>query len=222
MVLDSKSHDDMKTIRHESAVALLCVAIVIGSGVAAGGAGQTTTEGPTATQESASLVFNDQTTDGRSVDIAEYDVGTDGETLAVWSLSNGDPDELLASVSPEQLTGFVSVTFDVFVPSDQTLVAAVHSGPPTVDNVLAFDTASVDVDTNPIVVGELPATDSNGDRLLEDIDGDSKTTVDDVLAYYRNRNSDAIRSNPQHFDFDGDGTAGTVFDAIKLYRTITG
>jgi PKD repeat protein len=305
----------MKKIRHEVVVALLCVAIVVGSGVAAGGAGRTTT----ATQESASItfndqfsdglsvdvgefdlgsdgkgisiwtvtdgepdrllgttstesdtgsatvdispiadnqtllaavhtssgtptpddilvsdtatvlvdrsatvVFNDQTSDGRTVDVAEYDLGSDGQTLAVWSLSDGDPDELLASVSPEELSGLARVAFDEPVEANQTLVAAVHSGPPTLDNVLAFDTADIIVELNPIVVGDLPATDSDGDRLLEDVDGDLETTVDDVLAYYRNRNSDVVRNNPAQFDFDGDGTAGTVFDAIKLYRDITG
>lgn len=61
-----------------------------------------------------------------------------------------------------------------------------------------------------------PPIDIDGDGLLEDIDGDGTVTIDDVLTYYGNRERDVIRNNTQRFDFDGDGVAGTVADALAL------
>lgn len=40
------------------------------------------------------------------------------------------------------------------------------------------------------------------------------------MTYYEHRDSDAIQNHPEHFDFDGDGEPGTVFDAITLYEEI--
>lgn len=65
-----------------------------------------------------------------------------------------------------------------------------------------------------------PAGDLDGDALLEDVDGDGDGDVFDALSYYNNRKSDAVRNNPQQFDFDGDGTVGTVFDTVALYNKI--
>lgn len=73
----------------------------------------------------------------------------------------------------------------------------------------------------PPVVATDPPTDPDGDGLLEDVDGDGSGDVFDVLAYYNHRDSDVIRTNPARFDFDGDGAAGTVFDALALYEELT-
>ena len=71
------------------------------------------------------------------------------------------------------------------------------------------------------VVSALPR-DLDGDRLYEDVDGDGETTVQDVFDYHANRKRDVVRNQSAAFDFDGDGTAGTVFDTVKLYRRIVG
>lgn len=68
------------------------------------------------------------------------------------------------------------------------------------------------------VVGNTSAQDPDGDGRYEDVNGDGQTDVFDAITYYNNRNSDTIRNNTVQFDFDGDGTAGTVFDAIELYN----
>lgn len=65
-----------------------------------------------------------------------------------------------------------------------------------------------------------PARSADADSLLEDVDGDGRATVGDVLAYYDHRGNDVVRNNPAHFDFDRDGTAGTVSDALALYDEI--
>lgn len=66
-----------------------------------------------------------------------------------------------------------------------------------------------------------PATDLDGDGLLEDVDGDGIATVRDVFVYYTGRESAAVQDNPSLFDFDGDGDAGTIFDALTLYRELS-
>jgi alpha-amylase len=72
----------------------------------------------------------------------------------------------------------------------------------------------------PSVTGRKPASDPDGDGRYEDVDGDGDASVEDVMTYYRNRHGDAIRKNPERFDFDGDGEAGTVFDVVRLFDLI--
>jgi hypothetical protein len=66
-----------------------------------------------------------------------------------------------------------------------------------------------------------PATDTDGDGQLEDVDGDGRANIFDAITYYNAQDSPEITNNPALFDFDGDGTAGTIFDAIALYNDIT-
>lgn len=66
-----------------------------------------------------------------------------------------------------------------------------------------------------------PPEDVDNDTQLEDVDGDGTADVFDVLTYYNNRDNSTIRDNTDAFDYDGDGTAGTVFDALALYEQIS-
>ena len=81
-------------------------------------------------------------------------------------------------------------------------------------------TASITIEEaateNPIVVGEDPATDTDGDGVLEDVNGDGEFTVTDVQALFANRNSDAVQNNPELFDFNGDGSF-SVSDVQALF-----
>jgi hypothetical protein len=67
-----------------------------------------------------------------------------------------------------------------------------------------------------------PAGNLDDDSLLEDVNGDGDGNVFDVLTYYNNRDSDVVQNNPEQFDFDEDGEAGTLFDALALYNEISG
>ncbi|WP_197428649.1 right-handed parallel beta-helix repeat-containing protein [Halapricum sp. CBA1109] len=69
--------------------------------------------------------------------------------------------------------------------------------------------------------GEGPAWSHDGDSKLEDVDGDGDADLFDALHYYNERDSNAIRNNPDLFDFDGERTAGTLFDALQLYNDIS-
>jgi hypothetical protein len=65
-----------------------------------------------------------------------------------------------------------------------------------------------------------PAASLDDDPLLEDVDGNDETNIFDAITYYNERDSAAMDAYPNLFDFDGDGTAGTVFDAIALYNEV--
>jgi hypothetical protein len=67
-----------------------------------------------------------------------------------------------------------------------------------------------------------PPRSVDGDAQLEDVNGDGTANLFDALSYWNNRESDAIRSNTDAFDFDGDGETGTLFDAIALYNELRG
>lgn len=70
----------------------------------------------------------------------------------------------------------------------------------------------------PPIVGNRsePVQDLDGDGRYEDINADGTADVFDALVYYNERRSPRIRANAALFDFDGDGSAGDLFDALAL------
>jgi len=62
-----------------------------------------------------------------------------------------------------------------------------------------------------------PPTDPDSDGLFEDINGDGKTSVADVVALFRNRGSSIIQRNIQAFDFSGD-EAVSLADVVRLFQ----
>jgi len=56
----------------------------------------------------------------------------------------------------------------------------------------------------------------DGDSALEDVTGDGVAVFNDVTSYLGHRRGRAIQSNPDLFDFDGDGDAGQLVDALAL------
>ncbi|MUV90971.1 PKD domain-containing protein [Halapricum sp. CBA1109] len=67
-----------------------------------------------------------------------------------------------------------------------------------------------------------PAQDIDGDGKFEDVNGDGSADLFDALDYYNNGDSDLIQNNVSAFDFDGDGDAGDLFDALALWNEISG
>lgn len=41
------------------------------------------------------------------------------------------------------------------------------------------------------------------------------------MCRYNDREGHEVRQNRRQFDFDGDGTAGTIFDALRLYAEVS-
>ncbi|WP_229122131.1 DUF7282 domain-containing protein [Halapricum desulfuricans] len=105
----------------------------------------------------ASVTFEDQTSDGTSVTIANISNDETPYYGAVWTVNNeiGEPETLLgaAQVSDNE-TSNLTVSFEEPIEENQTLVAAVHPDEdgnastvdPVADEILASDTANVTVE----------------------------------------------------------------------------
>ena len=61
--------------------------------------------------------------------------------------------------------------------------------------------------------------DPDNDGRIEDVTGDGEADIDDVRWLLNNRDSEAVKTNPDAYDFDGDGTVG-VGDILALFRSI--
>ena len=89
--------------------------------------------------------------------------------------------------------------------------------PELVDERAANISIGVDID----VTGDgNPATDTTGDGLLNDLDGDGEFDVFDVQALFNNLNDDAVTENVDLFDFNDDGDI-SVFDVQALFEELT-
>jgi hypothetical protein len=72
---------------------------------------------------------------------------------------------------------------------------------------------------NPTVIGSKPATDTDGDGKLDDIDGNGVSNIFDVQALFQNLQADPIQNNPDLFNFDGKGGVD-IFDVQRLFGSI--
>ena len=70
----------------------------------------------------------------------------------------------------------------------------------------------------PPIAGAEPR-DTTGDGLYDDVDGDGRTTHDDVSVFLRHIDDDAVRNNPEYFDFADTGDVG-FRDLIELLRQV--
>lgn len=66
-----------------------------------------------------------------------------------------------------------------------------------------------------------PATDTTGDDLLNDVNGNTVFDIGDVQALFQNLDDEAVQNNPELFDFTGDGTVSLLdvqflFDAYDF------
>lgn len=149
-----------------------------------------------------------------------------GVALAL-STDGSSPTQTLvtASVGGANVSRTVSVpangSVERFVPlSEAGLSAGDHTVTVAADGTTEQVTVNVTDGAFSLPGSTAGATTVDGDALLEDVNGDGVLDRDDVLAYYEHRDSDVIRDNPARFDFDGDGVAGQVSDALALYESV--
>jgi hypothetical protein len=138
--------------------------------------------------------------------------GENWEQQAKFNAADGDSDDSFGSYISLSDDGSVAIV-GAYEDSDAN---GYRSG-----SAYVFGTSESDSDRIQVPGASGPAKDIDGDTLLEDVNGDGDSDLFDALSYYNNRNSQAIQSNPDKFDFDGDGTAGTLFDALQLYNEIS-
>lgn len=72
----------------------------------------------------------------------------------------------------------------------------------------------------PTVVGDNPATDTTGDGLLNDVNGDGEFDITDVQVFFENLNDEAIQNNPEQFDFSGTGGDISISDVQALFEQL--
>jgi hypothetical protein len=124
---------------------------------------------------------------------------TAGETLLTETVPLAIGDSL--TVSFDNATGGVGTgTYDVAVSTHGT-------------EVTGDLTLSVDVDGS-----DGAATDTTGDDLLNDVDGDGEFTIFDVQAFFTSFEAGPVQTSPVLFDFDdsGDGEV-TISDVQALF-----
>lgn len=86
---------------------------------------------------------------------------------------------------------------------------------PLVDTISGMLTISVDATDD----GNL-ATDTNGDYLLDDVDGDQRFDIFDVQAFFSALEEPVTRDNPALFDFRDDGDID-IIDIQALFEDLT-
>jgi uncharacterized protein YfaS (alpha-2-macroglobulin family) len=83
-------------------------------------------------------------------------------------------------------------------------------------SVSASLTLSVDVNGD----GQ-PATDTTGNGLLNNVDGDDEFTIFDVQALFNDLESPAVKNNPELFDFNEDSPPEVnIFDVQRLFEQL--
>jgi len=73
---------------------------------------------------------------------------------------------------------------------------------------------------SPVGGSSNPPTDTTGDGLCNDLNGDTNFDLGHVITFYKNFGSDdTINNNKNFFDFNGDGSI-TLGDVIELYSRV--
>jgi PKD repeat protein len=164
--------------------------------------------------ETGTATITDATLKGTSGDgaLSSVEVADDGTSATVLTAAADLTEGTTTTIATLAVEGVAPGTTDISL--DDIVVGDSQSRGYTIENVSG---ASVTVEEMaPVVVGDQPATDPDGDGLYEDINGDGTFDIVDVSALFRNRNSDTIQNDPEGLDFNGDGIVDIV-DISKLF-----
>jgi len=139
--------------------------------------------------------------DGASVTLELSDVGR--------SIEPGTDGVTLASIT---LEGVSAGTADVGVEVEALDDDAGNRIDPAVDQGLV-------VTGPPVVTGTEPPADIDGDGAYEDVNGNGRLDYDDVVALFRNIESDAVQLNKAAYDFNENGRLDYA-DIVSLYDEV--
>ena len=133
-------------------------------------------------------------------------------TLQVGDASTVETTGPLDPGQAETVT-FESVTGDLDTGVYGVSVSALDSQ--TVGNLTVVDGVDVNGDGN-------PATDTDGDGLLNDVDGDGSFTIFDVQTFFTRFTAGPVQNNPALFNFDEqEPPAVTIFDVQALFAGLS-
>jgi hypothetical protein len=149
-------------------------------------------------------------------------------TVTASDLTRTSGDTIAASritfeTNGQTVSGPTTYPYTIDIPDDTAL--GTYSGTLNISSTNA-DSITVNVgvqvsgtQTGPSVVGDSPTQDLDGDNLYEDINGDSEVDIADVNALLQNRESTAVQTNVDQFDFNNDGKIDIV-DVNQLLKLI--
>ena len=100
---------------------------------------------------------------------------------------------------------------------DGEAVSDTLAQPAWMDRFTAADNETENGTVSPLSVEMGMPTDTDGDGVFEDVNGDGTVNLFDALTLYQYRASPTVTDNIARFDRDGDGEV-TLFDAIALYE----
>ena len=176
------------------------------------------------------LTFNDQGLEDGEVTVENVSTGqestvvityTDGDNETIAGLAAADNlDTEDVQVEIEDAGGFPGV-HTAWVFDNDDVPAGVGIGDdatPIAGDALDSETAFVSID----VTGDgIPARDTTGDGLLDDINGDNELTIADVQALFMNLDNPAVQNNAALFDFAGaNPDRVNVFDVQGLFTQL--
>ncbi|ERH10557.1 MAG: hypothetical protein J07HX64_02332 [halophilic archaeon J07HX64] len=120
------------------------------------------------------------------------------------------------------VNGSTEVVFTVESPNGTEALNTTELGSadPVVEVNLTFPVATF-AEIDATGDGEF-ATDTTGNGLLNDVNGDGEFTIFDVQAFFLNFETPAVQNNPEAFNFDGDeNDQVTIFDVQELFLRLT-
>ncbi|ERH10549.1 MAG: hypothetical protein J07HX64_02324 [halophilic archaeon J07HX64] len=157
-----------------------------------------------------------------------------GSGTTIYAIVDGDVEDSLAAGADGQfggagtfddklaVNGSTEVVFTVGSPDGTTALDTVdlESADPVVEVNLTFPVATfTEIDVNGD--GDV-ATDTTGDGLLNDVNGDGEFTIFDVQTFFVNFETPLVENNPEAFNFNGDpDDEVTIFDVQVLFETLT-
>jgi len=144
-------------------------------------------------------------------------IGSDGATatadraLLDEAFASADTVTIATLTLSGEATGTTGITIDTATIGDE-------GG--TEYTVSETQSATVEVTEGIDVTGDgTPATDTDGDGKLEDVNGDGESDVLDVQAFFENLDAEAAQNNPAAFDFNDDGDV-SILDVQALFNQL--
>lgn len=207
-------------------IALVALAVVIGSVGAFGGVGaaqevppaSVTVEGPTTNASTGVPTRFDVTLSVGDIDNVSATgnvtvrLAVEGETVATRTVRLSDDQTRTVTL---RHTFAENGTYNVSAEGSLTTLGV---------TLTRSDETTVTVEEGPgrptLPGAANPATDLDGDGLLEDVNGDGDANIVDVSTFLRGLDSPAVQDNVDSFDFSGDGSISIV-DVSNLLNRLT-
>jgi hypothetical protein len=165
--------------------------------------------------EAASVTIGNQTFSSApdTLTVASYDFGTNGESLTIWADPGTGNATLASEVRTTPASGTdVSINLTEDLTETTQIAAAIHDvsdeSAVAPSNVISQDRATITVENateQPEIIEGTPAADTDGDGLLDDLNGNGGIDRGDAQALFSNLDDPEIATNADLLDYNGNG-----------------